>query len=177
MAALVAIGAIAGLYRWGLPLLAATLTPHIPLSWEEQLGQAAVAALAPPEVRCTDQESLNALRRITERLTDAQAPLPYRIQVYLVDRPIVNALAAPGGGSPCGGLCVSRAGLARRRHEWCGAAAVISGRCIVEVWIECRNRTMNAAVSATTQAAATSSDQPSSKFAVRAPSRRTRVLP
>jgi Zn-dependent protease with chaperone function len=97
MAALVAIGAIAGLYRWGLPLLAATLTPHIPLSWEEQLGQAAVAALAPPEVRCTDQESLNALRRITERLTDAQAPLPYRIQVYLVDRPIVNALAAPGG--------------------------------------------------------------------------------
>jgi predicted Zn-dependent protease len=97
MAALVAIGAIAGLYRWGLPLLAEALTPYVPLSWEAQLGHAAVAALAPPEVRCTDQESLDALSRITERLTDAQAPLPYQIQVYLVDRPIVNAFAAPGG--------------------------------------------------------------------------------
>jgi predicted Zn-dependent protease len=97
MAALVAIGAIAGLYRWGLPLLAESLTPYVPLSWEARLGRAAVAGLAPPEARCTDQQSLDALRRITERLTDAQAPLPYRIQVYLVDRPIVNAFAAPGG--------------------------------------------------------------------------------
>lgn len=97
IAALVAISAIAGLYRWGLPLLAETLAPHVPLSWEEQLGRAAVAALAPPEVRCTDQESLDVLKRITERLTDQQTPLPYRIHVYLVDRPMVNAFAAPGG--------------------------------------------------------------------------------
>lgn len=97
VAALVAIGAAAGLYRWGLPLLAQTLAPHVPLSWEEQLGRAAVAALAPPEARCTDQQTLDALSLITERLTAVQAPLPYRIQVYLADRPIVNAFAAPGG--------------------------------------------------------------------------------
>ncbi len=88
---------IAGLYHWALPLLATTLAPHIPLSWEERLGRVAVAALAPPEARCTDPLTLGALRRVTERLADAQAPLPYRIQIYLVDRPIVNAFAAPGG--------------------------------------------------------------------------------
>ncbi|MGE3151043.1 MAG: M48 family metallopeptidase [Nitrospiraceae bacterium] len=97
MAALVSIVMIALLYHWALPLLATTLAPHIPLSWEERLGRAAVAALAPPEARCTDPLTLDALRRVTERLADAQAPLPYRIQIYLVDRPIVNAFAAPGG--------------------------------------------------------------------------------
>jgi predicted Zn-dependent protease len=97
MAALVAIGAIAGLYRWGLPLLAESLTPYVPLSWEARLGRAAVAGLAPPEARCTDQRPLDVLRHITERLTAVQASLPYRIQVYLVDQSIVNAFAAPDG--------------------------------------------------------------------------------
>lgn len=97
LAGLAAIGAITGLYRWGLPLLAESLASHVPLSWEERLDRAALAALAPPEVRCTDQESLDALRQITDRLTAGQTPLPHRIQVYLVDRPIVNAFAAPGG--------------------------------------------------------------------------------
>lgn len=97
LAALVAIGATIGLYRWGLPLLAESLTPHIPLSWEARLGRAAVAALAPPEARCTDQRLLEVLHYITERLTSVHAPLPYNFQLYLVDRPIVNALATPDG--------------------------------------------------------------------------------
>ena len=39
---------------WGMPLLAALVTPLVPVAWEATLGRSAVTYQAPPERRCND---------------------------------------------------------------------------------------------------------------------------
>jgi predicted Zn-dependent protease len=78
-------------------LLARLVTPHVPAAWEETLGRSAVAYLAPPERRCGDPALGAAMDAIVVRLMAAGPPSPYTMRVYVVNRPVVNALAAPGG--------------------------------------------------------------------------------
>ncbi len=89
--------AAAGLYLWGIPALAAVLAPFVPVSWEEQLGAKVVDEIAPPERQCTDETHLAKIDAIMERLTAALPEHPYTLKVAVVDLPIMNALAAPGG--------------------------------------------------------------------------------
>jgi predicted Zn-dependent protease len=91
------IGLTAGLYFWGIPALAAALAPAVPVTWEEQLGQAAVAHLAPPGVACDDPARQAVLDAIVARLAATVPRSPYSFHVVVVNRPEVNALAAPGG--------------------------------------------------------------------------------
>jgi predicted Zn-dependent protease len=56
-----------------------------------------VDVLAPPQQRCEDPALAAALRTIVGRLTAGSPPSPYTIRVYVVNRPVVNAVAAPGG--------------------------------------------------------------------------------
>jgi len=91
------LAATAALYLWGIPLLAALVTPHVPAAWEETLGRSAVSYLAPPERRCGDPALGAAMEAIVGRLLAAGPPSPYTMRVYVVNRPVVNALAAPGG--------------------------------------------------------------------------------
>jgi predicted Zn-dependent protease len=91
------IAATAAIYLWGIPLLAALVAPHVPVSWEESVGQSALTYLAPTERRCADPELGAAMDTIVRRLVAAGPPSPYTFRVYVVDRPVVNAIALPGG--------------------------------------------------------------------------------
>jgi predicted Zn-dependent protease len=91
------LAATVAIYRWGIPLMAALVTPYVPVAWEESVGQSAVAFLAPPERRCGDPALGAAMGAIVGRLMAAQPSSPYTMRVYVVNRPVVNALAVPGG--------------------------------------------------------------------------------
>ncbi len=88
---------MATLYRWGIPGFAATVTPYVPVAWEESLGQQVVDHLAPKDQQCLDEERLAKLSRIVQKLTNTVPTSPYRIRLYIVDDPSINAFAAPGG--------------------------------------------------------------------------------
>jgi predicted Zn-dependent protease len=85
------------LYRWGIPLVATIVTPYVPISWEKQLGAGVVRQLASPKDRCTHSEGTRAIQSIFTRLIAPLQKGPYSFQVIVVDKPIVNAFAAPGG--------------------------------------------------------------------------------
>ena len=85
------------LYLWAIPFAAAKVAMRVPVAWEEQLGRGAVTYLAPPEKRCEDPKLTAAVNAIIGRLTAAAPASPYTFRVYLVDLPIFNAFAAPGG--------------------------------------------------------------------------------
>jgi predicted Zn-dependent protease len=96
--AAVAVLAVTGaIYLWGIPLLAAFVAPRVPVAWEESTGQAVIAHLAPVELRCADRALEEATGEMVRRLATAGSPSPYTMRVYVVNRPVVNALAAPGG--------------------------------------------------------------------------------
>lgn len=85
------------LYWWAIPALAGLTTGFVPVTWEDSLGKAMVAELAPPALRCDDATGQQALDGILNALT---APLPrhdYAFRLYIVNSPVINALAAPGG--------------------------------------------------------------------------------
>ena len=91
------LGVTAGFYVWGIPGLAQFLAPHIPVSWEEQLGTSVLEQLAPPADRCIDQRRLHALETIVTKLSGVMPGSPYHIHLTILDRPVINAFALPGG--------------------------------------------------------------------------------
>lgn len=91
------LAATVAIYLWGIPLLAALAAPRVPVAWEEALGRSAVSYLAPAERRCGDPALGTAMDAIAGRLLAAGPPSPYTMRIYVVNRPVVNALAAPGG--------------------------------------------------------------------------------
>ncbi len=97
LAALASLGLGVFLYRFGLPLLAVLITHLIPISWDQQLGNAVIEQLAPPQERCTDPDLLRVLDNMTSQLTATQAENPYDFHVIVIDAPMVNAFAVPGG--------------------------------------------------------------------------------
>lgn len=97
LAGIALVGVTAGFYLWGIPGLAKLVAPHIPISWEEQLGISVLEQIAPLANRCVDQNRLPALERVVTRLSQAAPDSPYRIRLTVVDRPAINAFALPGG--------------------------------------------------------------------------------
>ncbi len=85
------------LYFQGIPAMASLMASHVPVSWEEHLGQAVVRHLAPPEKRCIDPTGEEIIHKIVKQLTASYSKNPYTFRVIVVNDPIVNALAAPGG--------------------------------------------------------------------------------
>ncbi len=95
-----AVGIILGaaaLYFWGIPAMATAVTPHVPIAWEEQLGRGIVDQLAPSPLRCDDPERTAIIDEIADRLLATAPDQPYRLRVIVVDNPMVNAFAIPGG--------------------------------------------------------------------------------
>ncbi len=88
---------IAGMFLWGIPALAELVTPLIPISWETALGESVVPQLAPADRRCTDGRLRDSVDGIVARLAAARPDSPYRFHVTVVDGPVFNAFAAPGG--------------------------------------------------------------------------------
>ncbi len=85
------------LYFWGIPAMASLVASHVPVSWEEHLGQAVVQHLAPTEKRCLDPAGHEMIDKIVHQLTASYSKNPYAIRVIVVNDRMVNALAAPGG--------------------------------------------------------------------------------
>jgi beta-barrel assembly-enhancing protease len=97
LAGIALMGVTACFYVWGIPGLATFLAPRIPVSWEEQLGASVLAQLAPSDTRCVDLNRFPALETVVARLSRAMPDSPYRIQLTVVDNPVMNAFALPGG--------------------------------------------------------------------------------
>ena len=97
LAALAAVGVSLGLYFWGIPALAGIAAARVPISWEVALGETVIAQLAPPSRRCADPARQ---RRIDQIVAVLLRPMPdprYPFRVTVVDHPMVNAFATPGG--------------------------------------------------------------------------------
>jgi len=96
-AALASLPIIYGIFTWGIPWLARPITAAIPLSWEIQLGQFIQQEVTTGKPVCNNPKLIHAVESIVTALTDALDAPPYRFQVTVVDSPVVNAMAAPGG--------------------------------------------------------------------------------
>ena len=92
-----AVGVGVIIYFWGIPALASFLTPHIPVAWEERLGETVVETLAPPEKRCHNPACAEKLEKILGVLSSSAPPSPYTFRVVVLNDSTVNAFAAPGG--------------------------------------------------------------------------------
>lgn len=99
MAGIAGVCLIVGLYQWGIPTFSAAIASYIPVSWEQYqyIGAEAVAHFATEERRCADPYRTQLVRSILSELVESAPPSPYDFNLYLVDNPTVNALAAPGG--------------------------------------------------------------------------------
>jgi len=97
LTAVTAVGLAVALYAWGIPALAAALAARVPVSWEVALGNAVMAELAPPPKRCVDPARQAHIDAIVETLARTLPQSRYPIRVTVVNQPIVNALAVPGG--------------------------------------------------------------------------------
>jgi Zn-dependent protease with chaperone function len=91
------LAVVALLYLWGIPMLAAIVASRVPVSWEEHLGQEIVKHLAPEDRRCDDPVHTRAIGEILRTLTSPQPTSPYTYRIYIVNNPMINAFAAPGG--------------------------------------------------------------------------------
>jgi predicted Zn-dependent protease len=96
-AALAAIVVALALYLWGLPALATIAAARVPVSWEVALGDATMAQLAPAERLCRDPARQRRLDEIAGVLLRTRPDTRYPFRVSVVNHPVVNALAAPGG--------------------------------------------------------------------------------
>ena len=97
VAASAALAILASLYLWGIPALAGLVAAHVPVAWEERLGQSIVQHLAPEIRRCTDPLRLRIIAEIMATLTAPLADQPYTLRLLVVDDAALNAFAAPGG--------------------------------------------------------------------------------
>ena len=84
------------LYFSGARWMADTAARFMPRFAEERMGKAVVNILAPAELRCEDPKRLVEITKLVDRLA-AAAGSEYQFRVIYVDRPIVNAFAAPAG--------------------------------------------------------------------------------
>ncbi len=85
------------LYLWGIPALAGVVTRLVPVTWEQRLGAAVATQVAPKTLRCTDPPRLAVIRNLVTTLSAAVQDDPYSVDVIVVDRPHINALAVPAG--------------------------------------------------------------------------------
>ncbi|HEY3198172.1 MAG TPA: M48 family metallopeptidase [Nitrospirales bacterium] len=97
LAAVGSVAALAVLIVWGIPALAEFITPFVPVSWEVALGQSVASELAPASGRCTSSKLQNSLNTIVARLVVNGSPKVYDFHITVLDSPIFNAFAAPGG--------------------------------------------------------------------------------
>jgi predicted Zn-dependent protease len=79
-------------WQWGLPLLGQSLSWRVPVQWEQELGKTVVEQYRSRAVPCPE------MQKATETIVRKLAPSSeYEFDVQVVDDPMVNALAAPGG--------------------------------------------------------------------------------
>jgi Zn-dependent protease with chaperone function len=71
------------------------IAPHVPMSWERNVGSAIVGDFG--KYRCRDAQGQRALEALVERVAPGATQGPNAIKVAALDVPVFNAAALPGG--------------------------------------------------------------------------------
>lgn len=87
-----------GLLFWfGSDLIVGWAVARIPVEWEQKLGEAVYQDALAKETVLKEGSAVGAVQEMTRRLTDKIIDNPYKFQVSVVQSPVVNAFALPGG--------------------------------------------------------------------------------
>ena len=71
------------------------IAPHVPMSWERNVGSAIVGDFG--DLKCRNAEGQRALETLVERIAPGATKGPDGIKVAALDVPVFNAAALPGG--------------------------------------------------------------------------------
>ena len=93
---LLAIVVLVAGFGYGLPQLVHPVAVLVPASWEKELGEQVVKNLAHEQGFCAGEAGQKALDGLTARILPRQKE-GRGLTVRVVNEPVVNALAAPGG--------------------------------------------------------------------------------
>ena len=91
-----AILATVGAMMFAAEKLPNVVAPWVPHAWQSSLGSSVVAAMTSDMRKCTGVEGQQALQKMVDRLQQVST-YERRIEVTVVQTPIVNAFAVPGG--------------------------------------------------------------------------------
>ena len=93
---LILLAIIISMVFFVIPFLSPLMVPYAPLSWDKRLGAYAKHLYVDKFPKCQAEQGTRALNSVMRRLT---APLhsPYEYHIEVVDLPVVNAIALPGG--------------------------------------------------------------------------------
>lgn len=95
-----ACAAVVAFFVYGLPLVARPIAALVPISWEERVGEQTVDIInrifADGRAACGTDKGSAALDKLAAQLA-ATVDTPYNIRVSVMDSPVVNAFAVPGG--------------------------------------------------------------------------------
>jgi Zn-dependent protease with chaperone function len=110
-----------GLLLWfGSDLIVAWAVARIPVEWEQKLGESVYQDALSKETLLKEGPAVGAVQEVTQRLTDKIPHNPYKFQVSVVQSPVVNAFALPGG------YVVVYTGLMRKAESGEEIAGVLS---------------------------------------------------
>ncbi len=84
-------------YVEGVPSLAKLASRYVPISWEEKTGNAVADQAISTHHACVEPKRKMFIDELVSNLTTALPSNPYTFRVSVVDSPVVNAFAAPGG--------------------------------------------------------------------------------
>ncbi|HEX2843371.1 M48 family metallopeptidase [Hyphomicrobium sp.] len=91
-----ALAITVGVMAFAAEKLPNVVAPFVPYVWQRSLGDSVVTAMTSDMRKCTRPEGQQALQTLIDRLQDASS-YRRRIDVSVVQNPIVNAFAVPGG--------------------------------------------------------------------------------
>lgn len=94
------VGVLIGLvlFLWfGSDLVVEWAVARIPVEWEQKLGETVYQDFLSKETVVKEGPAVSAVQEMTQRLTDKIPNNPYKFQVSVVQSPVVNAFALPGG--------------------------------------------------------------------------------
>ncbi|MBA5872336.1 MAG: M48 family metalloprotease, partial [Nitrospira sp. CR2.1] len=87
-----------GLLLWfGSDLIVEWAVARIPIEWEQKLGESVYQDFLSKETILKEGPAVSAVQEMTQRLTEKIPDNPYKFQVSVVQSPVVNAFALPGG--------------------------------------------------------------------------------
>ncbi|MBX3340868.1 MAG: M48 family metallopeptidase [Nitrospira sp.] len=87
-----------GLLLWfGTDLMVEWAVARIPIEWEQKLGATVYQDFLSKETVLKEGPAVSAVQEMTQRLTEKIPNNPYKFQISVVQSPVVNAFALPGG--------------------------------------------------------------------------------
>lgn len=95
--AAVIVATFAGLFAWSLSALPRAVAQRVPLSFEEELGKSTFERITKKGHVLESGPAYDAVQTIWKRLEPALPPSPYTYRIAVVNAPVVNAFAMPGG--------------------------------------------------------------------------------